>query len=45
MLARELAVLVYALVVVAPFALLAAAWLVGTRTMRRRTDRRLLARS
>jgi hypothetical protein len=45
MLARELAVLLYALVVVAPFALVAAMWLVAMRAFRRRGDRRLLART
>jgi uncharacterized protein DUF4349 len=44
-LAQELAVLLYGLVVVAPFALLAAAGLAAARVQRRRTDRRVLARS
>jgi hypothetical protein len=44
-LARELAILLYALVVVAPFVLIGAAWLVGMRAVKRRADRRLLAQS
>jgi Domain of unknown function (DUF4349) len=44
-LAQELAYLLYALVVLAPFALLAAAAVAATRTLRRRADRRVLAGS
>jgi hypothetical protein len=45
LLAKEVAVLLYGLVVVAPFLLIAAALLLAARAQRRRTDRRLLARS